>query len=104
MVINRKFCAKCYNFISNFIFNCTVIFRVFRQTFTTKEQVKSNLINLFLTDTGERPMMPTFGIGIRKLLFEQNIDMEELNLEKILFMLELQHNIVTTHSRPVNLL
>tara|TARA_Y100000356_G_C11092586_1_gene200043 strand:+ start:80 stop:499 length:420 start_codon:yes stop_codon:yes gene_type:complete len=51
---------------------------VFRQTFTTKEQVKSNLINLLLTDTGERPMMPTFGVGIRKLLFEQNISKDAL--------------------------
>jgi|TARA_R110001583_G_scaffold145880_1_gene297923 uncharacterized protein len=51
---------------------------VFRQTFTTKEQVKSNLINLLLTDKGERPMMPTFGVGIRKLLFEQNIQKESL--------------------------
>ena len=53
---------------------------VFHQTFTTKEQVKSNLINLFLTDKGERPMMPTFGIGIRKLLFEQNIQKEALQI------------------------
>ena len=47
---------------------------VFNQSFTTKEQVKSNLINLLLTTPGERLMNPTFGVGIRNLLFEQVID------------------------------
>ena len=47
---------------------------VFNSSFTTKEQVKSNLINLLLTTPGERLMNPTFGVGIRNLLFEQVID------------------------------
>jgi len=51
---------------------------VFNQSFTTKEQVKSNLINLLLTSPGERLMNPTFGVGIRDLLFEQVIDKEQL--------------------------
>mgnify|MGYP001476971970 CR=1 FL=1 len=49
---------------------------VFNSSFTTKEQVKSNLINLLLTTPGERLMNPTFGVGIRNLLFEQVIDKE----------------------------
>ena len=51
---------------------------VFNQSFTTKEQVKSNLINLLLTSPGERLMNPNFGVGIRDLLFEQIIDKEQV--------------------------
>jgi phage baseplate assembly protein W len=47
---------------------------VFTSTFTTKEQVKSNLINLILTDPGERVLNPRFGIGLRRYLFEPDID------------------------------
>jgi len=43
---------------------------VFNSTFTTKDQIKSNLINLLLTDVGERVMNPTFGCFLRKFLFE----------------------------------
>ena len=49
---------------------------VFNSSYTTKEQVKSNLINLLLTSPGERLMNPNFGVGIRDLLFEQVIDKE----------------------------
>ena len=51
---------------------------IFNQSFTTKEQVKSNLINLILTSPGERIMNPDFGIGIRDLIFEQLVDAESL--------------------------
>ena len=51
---------------------------VFPLSYTTKEQVKSNLINLLLTSPGERLMNPEFGIGIRQYLFEQVIDKEFL--------------------------
>ena len=49
---------------------------VFKSSYTTKEQVKSNLINLLLTSPGERLLNPNFGVGIRDLLFEQVIDKE----------------------------
>ena len=49
---------------------------VFNSSYTTKEQVKSNLINLLLTSPGERVMNPSFGVGIRNLLFEQVIEKE----------------------------
>ena len=47
---------------------------VFNQTFTQKEQVKSNLINVLLTEKGERVNLPNFGVGLKNLLFETNID------------------------------
>jgi phage baseplate assembly protein W len=44
---------------------------VFTSTYTTKDALKSNLINFLLTDKGERVLNPDFGIGLRSLLFEQ---------------------------------
>jgi len=43
---------------------------VFKSTYTTKNQIKSNLINLLLTDTGERVMNPNFGTNLKRFLFE----------------------------------
>jgi len=43
---------------------------VFKSTYTTKDQIKSNLVNLLLTDIGERVMNPTFGCNLRRFLFE----------------------------------
>ena len=51
---------------------------VFGQSFTTKEQIKSNLLNLLLTDKGERINQLDFGIGIKRLIFEQGVDVDEL--------------------------
>jgi phage baseplate assembly protein W len=42
----------------------------FKSTFTTKDQIKSNLINLLLTNRGERVMNPTFGCDIKRQLFQ----------------------------------
>ena len=53
---------------------------LFSGTQTVKEQVKSNLLNLLLTEKGERINQPDFGIGLKNLLFEQNID--EANLSE----------------------
>ena len=43
---------------------------VFNQTFITRDQIKSNLINFFLTNRGERYMNPGFGGDLRNLLFQ----------------------------------
>lgn len=43
---------------------------VFNSTYTTKDQIKSNLINLLLTETGERVMNPNFGCFLKRFLFE----------------------------------
>lgn len=53
---------------------------VFKSTYTTKDQIKSNLINLLLTDVGERVMNPNFGTNLKRFLFEgiTNINNEAL--------------------------
>lgn len=43
---------------------------VFNSTFTTKDAIKANLINYFLTNPGERVFNPNFGAGLKSLLFE----------------------------------
>ena len=50
----------------------------FQQSFTLKEQVKSNIINVLLTQQGERVNQPDFGAGLKNVLFENDIDQEEI--------------------------
>lgn len=51
---------------------------VFNQTFTTKDQVKSNLINYILTNKGERMFDPTFGGDLRASLFEPDTSFDNV--------------------------
>ena len=55
---------------------------MFSGTETIQEQSKANLINLLLTEPGERINLPNYGVGIKKLLFEQKINIDILK-EKI---------------------
>jgi len=51
---------------------------MFKGTETVQEQNKANLINLLLTYPGERINLPDYGIGLKNLLFEQQVDLENL--------------------------
>ena len=44
---------------------------VFTSNYQTKDAIKNNLLNFFLTNKGERPLNPTFGGGLRAFIFEQ---------------------------------
>jgi len=44
---------------------------VFIQNFLTKDAIKNNLINYFLTNPGERVGNPTFGAGLRQYVFSK---------------------------------
>jgi phage baseplate assembly protein W len=51
---------------------------VFGSTYVTKDSIKTNLINYFLTNTNERYLNPSLGGNLRVFIFEQitsgNID------------------------------
>ena len=47
---------------------------LFDLSYSTEEQVLSNLKNLILTEQGERILQPRFGTTLRKALFNQNTD------------------------------
>jgi hypothetical protein len=44
---------------------------VFSSVYTTKDQIKYNIINYLLSDPRERPFVINFGAGLRARLFEQ---------------------------------
>lgn len=44
---------------------------VFTPNYLSRQAVKNNLINYFLTNPGERPGNPEFGGGLRKFIFQQ---------------------------------
>ena len=51
---------------------------VFTSNFQTKDAIKTNLINYFLTNRGERYLNPLFGSTIREMLFE-NINSDSID-------------------------
>ena len=52
----------------NLPFNAPAVFDI---TYTTKDAIKNNLINFFLTNKNERYLNPTFGGNLRAFIFEQ---------------------------------
>lgn len=44
---------------------------VFSSTYTTQEQLKSNILNYLMTNPGERYMDPNYGAGLTAQVFEQ---------------------------------
>jgi hypothetical protein len=59
----------------------------FNSTYSTSDQIKSNLINLLLTNKGERVFNPEFGADLKTVIFEGIT--EETN--------ELIRNLVSTN-------
>mgnify|MGYP003627211446 CR=1 FL=1 len=54
----------------------------FASTTTTIEAIKNNIRNLLLTQQGERLMQPSFGMNLRKFLFEQLNDNNLLQMRE----------------------
>jgi phage baseplate assembly protein W len=54
---------------------------VFKPTYTTTEITKNQLINYILTNPGERFFNPSFGSGIRQLLFENVTDLDSIEVQ-----------------------
>jgi phage baseplate assembly protein W len=55
---------------------------VFISNYQTKDAIKNNLINFFLTNPGERILNPLFGGGLRAFIFEQ------ITLDNLTFLRE----------------
>lgn len=53
----------------------------FTRTNKFSDQIKANIINVLLTERGERPMQPDFGVGLKKLLFENIENADEIKPE-----------------------
>lgn len=56
---------------------------VFNSTYTSKDAIRSNLINFFLTGKNERVLNVNFGGGLRNFLF-QNIQQGEIEKARTL--------------------
>ena len=54
---------------------------VFTPTYTTKDQLKSNLINYFLTNRGERYLNYNFGANLRNIVFEGIVEENLVSLQ-----------------------
>lgn len=81
----------------------------FNSTYSTQEQIKSNLINLLLTNKGERVFNPEFGADLGRALFEgisenlTDIIKELINTNVAIFLPEIQINdIIVDLSTPDN--
>ena len=76
---------------------------VFNQNFTTKDQIKSNIINFFLTNKGERPFRPNFGANLRKDIFQASNESDyDLLKEKISF--EMKQNFPNINLDGINVI
>jgi hypothetical protein len=58
--------------------------QLFNKTYSTKDQTKSNLINLLLTNKGERILNPNFGSNLKQALFEQITQSTEDDIRNII--------------------
>lgn len=56
---------------------------IFNTTYTTQDQIKSNIINFLLTNRGERVLNPTFGASLEQYIFESITPTTTKNLENI---------------------
>ncbi len=77
---------------------------VFNSTYTVRDQIKSNLINLVLTYPGERINEPNFGVGLKKYLFEKTIDketlLEEISNQSSIYLPEVEIQDLTLKNMP----
>lgn len=56
----------------------------FQQAFDIRSQVRSNLTNLILTRRGERPLQPTFGSDIYRVIFEPISDNNKVEIRAVI--------------------
>lgn len=74
----------------------------FSSVYTTKDQLRYNIINFLLTDPRERVFNPSFGAGIRARLFEQ-IDRDTFDDMKQSLMTQLENNFPQIQVTKLNI-
>jgi phage baseplate assembly protein W len=57
----------------------------FNSTYSTKDQIKSNLINLLLTNKGERIMNPEFGCDLKTILFDEVVEDLDIRIKDLIY-------------------
>lgn len=75
---------------------------VFNSTYTTVEQIKSNIINYVLTNKGERVLNPNFGSNLRKFIFE-NITESNLRALEIKLTNDIRDNFPSVNVTSITL-
>jgi phage baseplate assembly protein W len=75
----------------------------FSSVYTTKDQLRYNIINFLLTDPRERVFNPSFGAGIRARLFEQ-IDSDTFEDMKQSLMTQLENNFPQIQVTKLNII
>jgi hypothetical protein len=55
----------------------------FKSNYLTFDQIKTNLKNLLLTEPGERIMLPEYGCGLRRRLFENDTNKNKIDIETL---------------------
>ena len=77
---------------------------VFNKTYSTKDQIKSNLINLLLTDKGERIMNPEFGADLRRSLFDNitasNVDLLQFKITEAINIFIPEIDLINVNIEP----
>jgi phage baseplate assembly protein W len=68
---------------------------VFNLTYTTVDQLKSNIINYILTNKGERVLNPNFGSNLRQLLLFETLTEDNLQAIKPKLISDIQSNFPT---------
>ena len=71
---------------------------MFSGTETIEDQNRANLISILLTQPGERINQPNYGVGLKRKLFENNLDestlLEDISNQTSFYMPEISLNSV----------
>ena len=76
---------------------------VFQPNYQTKDAIKNNLINYFLTNPGERIENPLFGAGLRRYIFTQ-IETENLDFIKEDIQVKINQNFTNIDLEEIEVL
>ena len=73
---------------------------VFVPTYTTKDQIKANLVNFLLTNKGERVFRPNYGADLRNQVFEL-LESDSLENLEIIISEHIQNQFPTVEVKEI---